>query len=160
MKKRIVFGFMAILFSIAWVMSSESFARVTIDPDCTKRAKSDLQTCISDCRESFQVSKDSCRNIDHDCAEDCRTEYDGCVSPILTDLGADLATCQAALDDARAACRVAFESGTANRDTCIDQAQVVAFTCRDGFREESQPALAACRVAFKGCILACPPANP
>lgn len=160
MKGKIVFSFLAILFSIAWIMSSASFARVTIDSECIGRAKTDLQTCIAGCRESFQISKDSCRNIDHDCAEDCRTAYDGCVSPILTDLGADLATCQATLDSARTACRVAYQSGTANRDTCIDQAQVVAFTCRDGFREEYQPALAACRVTFKSCILACPPVTP
>jgi hypothetical protein len=168
MKTKIILCSLAIIFSGALMFSSSAVARIACDAECVARAKADFQHCTADCKEAFQVAKDSCRKVDHECVENCRAEYDGdgdsqivgCVTPFLENRATKLAVCQATLEDAKAICRLNnLEPGPA-RDACIDDAQVSAFLCRDTVREEFQPDLARCRAAFKACIKLCPPAIP
>jgi hypothetical protein len=128
-----------------------------VDP-CIDAAKADFKACKADCRETYQLAKDTCANRDHACVESCRADRDACRTPIVSQLAADLAGCQADLESARATCRSLYADGTPERDTCIDNAQVAAFQCRDAKREVARPGLKACRAAFKSCVRTnCPP---
>jgi hypothetical protein len=123
------------------------------DPStCRSEAKADYKLCKGDCREDFQIAKDACRNRDHDCVEECRTDRQACKAPILATLDAALAACKAAKQTAVALCN--------GDDACIDQAQAVAFVCRDDAHEAARPGLKACREGFKACVQLCPAASP
>jgi hypothetical protein len=124
-----------------------------VDPKtCKREAKDASKTCGADCREDFQVAKDACRNRDHDCVETCRADRQACKAPIQATLDAVTAGCKATKQAAIALC--------AGDDTCIDQAQAVAFVCRDDAREDARPGFHACRQTFKTCVQACPAASP
>jgi hypothetical protein len=163
MKAKFFLCSLAIIFSGVLMFSSSAVARMACDPDCLAPAKTAFQGCIADCKEAFQDAKDSCRNIDPECAEDCRLKYDGCIVPQLTQLAECKATeCNVPLAVAVANCRAMYPKGE-DRDKCIDQAQVVAFQCRDECREAANPALKICRDAFKECMIGCkllPPPAP
>ena len=49
----------------------------------------------------------------------------------------------------------AYPQGSADRDACIDQAQVVAFMCRDECREGVQGSMKECRTILRNCLKAC-----
>ena len=72
--------------------------------------------------------------------------------------------CRPALDAAVAQCKAdqAGRHRTLQRRStaCIDQAQAVAFQCRDDAREAAKPGFEACRQAFKACVQGCPAASP
>jgi hypothetical protein len=70
-----------------------------------------------------------------------------------TDCGTELAA-------ARANCRALYAGNPVGLDRCIDQAQGVAFFCRDQCRENVQADLALCRQNFVTCLRACPAPNP
>lgn len=115
------------------------------DPaQCKATAKGDYKTSKGECREDFQLGKDICRNLDHDCVEACRTNREACRAPVEAVLDAAIAACNAARDQAIANC--------GGDDGCIDQAQVVAFICRDDAREAARPGFHACRDAFRACV--------
>jgi hypothetical protein len=142
----------AVLLAAAlWVSSAGA-------SECTQDAKGGLRDCKTGCKEDFQVAKDNCNNKDHDCMELCRANRDQC----REDSGIDqaIAQCQADLASARAVCRQQNPAGSTALDHCIDQAQIVAFQCRDAAREKAKPALVQCRKTFRGCARACPPADP
>ena len=153
MKLKFFLCSLAIIFSGALLLNSSALARLACEPVCKSEAKSAFQDCISECREVFQQAKDSCRNIDHVCAEDCRALYDACIVEPLSDLAECKLPCNTSLVSAATICRTEFSRGTHERDMCIDQAQIVAFACKDNCREQFQPALTLCRKAFKECIL-------
>lgn len=125
---------------------------------CIDDAKIAFQECKGDCKETFQEAKDTCLNRDHACVEVCRAEREQC--RIDTGFDGAIAACNATLAGAKQDCRELYGPGTSERDRCIDQAQVVAFQCRDGEREIHKPALKLCRSEFKACARACPPADP
>lgn len=125
---------------------------------CLDEAVQDKKACKADCREAFQTAKDACLNRDHACVEVCRAERSECRD--ATGIDAALLACESTLEDARAQCRATTAPGTPERDQCVDQAQVVAFQCRDTARENARPALKECRATFKTCARACPPAGP
>jgi len=119
---------------------------------CKLEAKEAQKVCRAACREDFQIAKDACRNRDHDCVEGCRADRQDCKAPIQATLDAAIASCKATKDAAIALCN--------GDDGCIDQAQAVAFGCRDDAREAARPGFQACRQAFKACVLGCPAASP
>jgi hypothetical protein len=125
---------------------------------CTRVAKEAKKECKAECKEDFQIAKDACLNRDHACVEVCRAERANCRDASGRD--AAIAVCDAALADAKQICRDTYLAGTPERDQCIDQAQVVAFQCRDQAREDTKGALRECRRSFKACARACPPADP
>jgi len=65
------------------------------------------------------------------------------------------ALCHSALDDAKQQCIVAYPEGSTDRDSCIDQAQVVAFMCRDECRENIRGSMKKFRMILRNCLKAC-----
>jgi hypothetical protein len=126
---------------------------------CRVGARRGYVRCLLACREDFQLAKDACLNRDHACVEECREERHECRAPILAALEAEIAACNATRDDAIATCRSLHPPDSPELDACIDQAQVVAFRCRDEARERARPGLASCREGFRACVTACPPAG-
>ena len=125
---------------------------------CIPDAKSGLQDCKATCSEDYQAAKDDCFNRDHACVEVCRAEREEC--RLATGIEEDFAGCRADLRQAKQRCRDMHPAGSTDLDQCIDQAQVVAFKCRDAARERAKRALKTCRRTFRGCATACPPADP
>jgi hypothetical protein len=163
MKTKIFLCSLAIIFSGALMLSSSAVARMACDPDCLAPAKIVFQGCIADCKEAFQDAKDSCRNIDPECADGCREGYETCIfDPLAALAECKLTKCTPPLNTAVTNCRALYPKGE-DRDKCIDQAQVVAFQCRDECREAANPALKICRDTFKACMIDCklpPPVAP
>ena len=122
---------------------------------CIDDARQQFVECRSQCREDFQVAKDGCLNRDHDCMEVCRAKRDDCRQE--SGIDAAIARCNAQLYDAKQNCRANNPPDSSALDHCIDQAQVVAFQCRDDAREAAAPALRECRAEFRACARACPP---
>jgi hypothetical protein len=119
---------------------------------CRLDALTAYKQCTAGCLDDFQVAKDACRNKDHACVDTCRSDRDACDAPVQAALDAAVAQCKATLQAAKAAC---------NGDlTCIEQAEVVAFQCRDDARDAAKPGFAACRADFKSCVQSCPAASP
>ncbi len=131
---------------------------------CKREAKQNAKDCKADNTETFQAAKDACWNRDHDCVEACRADRYDCRQ--ATGFDSAIAACNDTLAAAKAQCRVNFVAGSPERDACIDQAQVVAFQCRDSAREAAKKPLKQCRKAFRACAKACPapsaeaPADP
>jgi len=155
MKVKIFLCSLAIILLEALMVCTSAVA-ITSNPYCVSDAKNERNLCITKCQEEFRVDKDACRKVDHDCADACREGFETCVDPFLTILATDKASCLATLEDAKATCRDLYDAWTTNRDTCIDQAQLFAFACRDLARENVAVDLKACRLAFKACIKECP----
>lgn len=122
---------------------------------CIKTSAGEYNECKDDCKAAYQSAKDACSNKDHVCVEACREERAECRE--ATGFDAAIDACNDAKEAAIANCKVLYASGTVERDTCIDNAQLVAFQCRDQARENSKDALKACRTAFRGCVGVCPP---
>jgi hypothetical protein len=127
---------------------------------CKLDAVAAYKACKGECREEFQVAKDGCKNRDHVCAEGCREERDECRQPIRDMHAAAVDACNAERDEDKATCDKLYAAGTPEHDTCVDQAQVEAFQCRDDAREAARPGLQGCRDAFRTCVQACPPPAP
>src|SRR6185295_10803881 len=121
---------------------------------CVQDASGTYKDCKANCKESFQVAKDTCNNRDHACVEDCRFHRAVCIDE--TGFQDAITACNATLATARHNCR----QNNTDPDHCIDQAQVVAFQCRDDAREQAKGALKQCRKDFQACAQACPPADP
>jgi hypothetical protein len=130
---------------------------VTGNP-CVDDAAQARQECTAQCKEDFQTAKDNCVNKDHACMEVCRALRAECRE--ATGLDAAIDACNDTLRAAKASCRAQHAEGTPERDACIDQAQMVAFQCRDAERSSRRSALNACRREFRACARECPPANP
>jgi len=127
--------------------------------ECIADANSTAKECRSDCMEDFQVAKDACLNRDHHCVEACRAGREDC--ELATGLDAALAACNATQTGAVHDCRQQYAKGTPERDTCIDQAQLVGFQCRKQARNHARLAMNACRAGFRTCARACgPPTQP
>jgi len=129
---------------------------------CRLVAKAANAAARAICVEEFQLAKDICKNRDHNCVEICRANRSICTTPVLDALEIEKGKCRAARDLTVADCHIQFADGTPELDACIDQAQVVAFQCRDAAREIAWPLLEACRQGFRTCVQACqaPPAPP
>jgi hypothetical protein len=125
---------------------------------CRDEAVQDRKDCRMGCREDFQVAKDACLNRDHACVEVCRAQRSECHD--ATGIDAALRACDDTLETSRQSCRSSTDPDTPERDQCIDQAQVVAFQCRDNAREQAHPGLEQCRANFRDCARACPAAGP
>ena len=131
------------------------------DPADLRACKDDavglLSECEDACTEAKQLAKDTCLQLDHACVEVCRGSRDGCRAPSEATRAADIAVCktdrQAAFDN----CRLLFGAGTPDRQTCIAQAQIAAFSCRDTARENVAAALQTCGADFHDCVGLCPP---
>jgi hypothetical protein len=134
---------------------------IVTNPDprqCKLDAKDAYVACKGDCREQFQAQKDLCLNRDHDCVEACRAGRDTCLQPKEDQLDAAIAACNATRASAVQNCENLYPPGT-DRDTCVMNAQVDAFQCRDQAREDAKPGFDSCRATFQSCATACGPAS-
>jgi hypothetical protein len=128
-----------------------------IDPrQCKLDAKDAYLACKADCREGYQIQKDACLHRDHACVENCRAQRDTCRQPFEDALDAAIASCNATRDAAVQDCKNNYPEGDPNRDTCITQAQVDGFECRDQAREDARDDFKGCRDAFQTCATGCP----
>jgi len=151
---------MLAVFTAASLLSATGAGGLQSNPQCVRDARLTRKDCAATCDEQFKVSKDSCLNVNHACADACRAGRSTCFDQPLSALQSCVAGCNATLDAKTADCRSQFAEGTPERDHCIDDAQVVAFQCRDVCREAlDRNALRLCRQAFHACMNACPPAN-
>ena len=85
------------------LLIAASTAQAT-DP-CIGDAKLTFTDCKADCKEAYQVGKDTCRNKDHDCMEGCRAGRAECI--LTTSLDEDLTACRDTLRQAKDDCRTA-----------------------------------------------------
>ena len=156
MRRRVFSSACAALF-VAACFAGTARADSSSTKQCKDDGKQEYQTCRDACQEAFQVSKDMCRNVSHDCAETCRATRDSCVAPPLDALDACKQACQTQFDADKEPCKQLAE-GSAERDACVDAAQVKAFQCRDTCRENADHAtLQQCYKQFRSCIKSCPP---
>lgn len=153
-KSRVPRTWLATAASLTIIVAFASAASAAKNP-CIKEAKEDFRACHATCKEDFQATKDACLDRDHACVEVCRALRAECRE--ATGFDAAIDACGEALETARAACRAQHPTPGPARDVCIDQAQVIAFQCRDAAREAAKPALKLCRKSFKDCARACPP---
>jgi hypothetical protein len=125
---------------------------------CIADARAEAKTCSDLCRDEFRAAKDTCLDIDHDCAEAAREQREACVGAVLTALAQCVASECAGYTAQIEQCRATYPLGSAERDACIDNAQLLRFQCRDACREsvELRPSLRECRVEFRDAIRACP----
>ncbi|TMA59337.1 MAG: hypothetical protein E6J75_03450 [Deltaproteobacteria bacterium] len=134
-------------------------ARAAWASPCTQDARGEFKDCKAGCVEDYQVAKDACLDRDHQCVELCRAKREDCRE--ATGIDQAFAACEATLESAKQNCRDQHPAGSDDRDRCIDQAQVVAFQCRDTAREQFGPALKQCRRDFRVCARGCgPPEQP
>ncbi len=123
---------------------------------CRDEVKQNYKDCKAGSKETYQASKDACLNRDHTCVEACRADRYDCRQ--ATGFDAAIKDCNDTLAGAKTTCRNTYPAGSDGRDGCIDQAQLIAFQCRDQAREDAKPALKQCRANFVACAQACPPA--
>jgi hypothetical protein len=154
MTKKKVFLLIILLFFAVMVGTVNAKVSDTAG-QCIKDAKDEYKVCKDVCLEYFQADKDICRNVDHVCAGECRAGYETCTMIPMDIMDACKALCHSALDDAKQQCIVAYPEGSTDRDSCIDQAQVVAFMCRDECREGIQGNMKECRAILRNCLKAC-----
>ncbi len=138
----------------AFVAIGFGSARADVD-SCLQAARAEVLECRELAREAFRTAKDACLERDHDCVDVCRADREDCAE--TSQIAADLAVCNADREVAVDACRNTTPEDSPERDTCIDAAQVDAFTCRDGAREANKGELKACRADFRSCARACGP---
>jgi hypothetical protein len=146
-----------------WLIGVLSFialgASIVVASVCIQDGKNGLRDCKAGCKDTFLTTKDVCNNRDPNCMTICRADRAGCRAD--TGIDEDLAKCQADLFAAKAVCRDPNHPLDPNAlGHCIDQAEIVAFQCRDAAREKWHSALAICRKQFRICARACPPADP
>jgi hypothetical protein len=126
---------------------------------CRIDAKTEKEACLAICQENLQFQKDACRNRDHVCVEQCRAERETCRQPVEDQLEAAIAACKATRESQVQNCENLYGPGTPERDTCIDNAQVASFQCKDAARENAKPSFETCRDEFRACAEGCPPAT-
>jgi hypothetical protein len=127
---------------------------------CRSEAGQLFAACQVTCVEDYQVAKDVCKNRDHDCVEGCRADRHTCKTPILDALELARDGCKQTRDAAVANCQLAHPTDPGGLDSCIDDAQVAAFQCRDAAREVARPQLEVCRQNFGECARMCPAPAP
>src|SRR5262245_37124593 len=127
---------------------------------CIKAATVDYKECKAGCKEDYQSAKDACINKDHTCVEACREKRLECRDPFDSAIRA----CNDQQQSEITNCRSLYGAGTPERDTCIDNAQLAGFQCRDQAREDFKALLTACRKGsaelgiegFRPCVNDCP----
>jgi hypothetical protein len=126
---------------------------------CIADARAEKKTCAQLCNDNFLTAADTCRGLNHDCAQQARDARDQCVSDVLTTLRQCVETECGVFQDLIDQCRKDFQPNTAERDHCVDGAQIQRFQCRDQCRESVKlfSSLKACRDEFKADLKACVP---
>jgi hypothetical protein len=171
-------GFRGVI-ALTAAMTLAGSASAWADATCLTNARADFRSCLTQCRSDFVDSRLTCRNVQPACGEACLAGRQTCLDNVQNILetgvlpdGSPLANCtggtdecKAALQAARKACGAPCQPTDAACTGCVDNAQVVAFECRDTCRDSwrtNATVIAmqqSCQSSFKACIQKCPPAN-
>ena len=165
--------------SAAIVLACSGLSTVQADVTCLQDARANFRSCLGQCRSDFVAARLTCRNIDPVCGAACLAGRQQCVDGVEAILqtgqlpdGSTLANCtggtnlcKANLQAAKQACGAPCQVSDTQCNECVDNAQVVAFECRDACRDSwrTNPTVVAmltsCQASFKACIKLCPPAS-
>jgi hypothetical protein len=145
-------------------LASAAMAQSTSGRVCVAQARDELQACSAECINDFRNERFVCRNVEPGCGRECLGHRESCIETASEPLVECLGDCQTTLIAAKAICVTNCNGDQACLDTCIDTAQVDAFTCRDNCREDFRAsggpvAIDVCRATFRECVRACPPAS-
>jgi len=169
----------ALVLSAAMVLAGSAWSSARADAACVLNARANFRSCVSQCKSDFVAARLTCRNVQPACGEACLAGRQACLDNVEAILktgqlpgGGTLANCssgtdqcKAIFDAAKQACGAPCQPSDAQCTGCVDNAQVVAFECRDTCRESwrTNPIvvsmLQSCQSSFKACIQKCPPAN-
>jgi len=143
--------------------ASTDLVAAELNVSCLEEARDTLQSCRAECVNDFRNERFICRNVEPGCGRECLGSRESCIEAATQPLVICLAGCQDTLAQAKAACVTTCNGDTACLDSCIDAAQVDAFTCRDNCRESFRMSagpteIASCRATFRECVRNCPPA--
>lgn len=173
-----IFG-SAFLVGTAMVLVAGGWSNAQADATCFQNARGDFQSCMSQCRSDFVAARLTCRNVQPACGQACLAGRQQCLDAAqniletgqlpdgstLANCTGGTAQCKAAFATARQACGAPCKPTDAACTGCVDNAQIVAFECRDVCRESwrTNPTVAAmlqsCQTSFRACIKQCPPAT-
>jgi len=153
-----------VLTMLLTVLASAAVAQTTSGAACILQAREELHSCHAECINDFRNERFVCRNVEPGCGRECLGRREGCVETASEPLVECLGSCQTTLIEAKATCAQSCNADQSCLDTCIDTAQVDAFTCRDNCREDFRAnggpaAIDVCRATFRECVRACPPAQ-
>ena len=154
------------ILSVAAVLVVSAAGRTAWGADdttkqCVADAAAQYKIDRTAAQDVFKTAKDVCRNRDPVCAEACRTAHEGCVDVPEAAVESCMDICATTLSTARDDCKESQAEDTPERKTCIDDAQVDAFKCRDACRDNAdRAALQECKTGFKACIQACAASAP
>ena len=128
---------------------------------CVADAAAEYKATRTAAQEVFKADKDKCRSLDPVCADACRTTHKDCVAVPEAAIEACKELCATTLKEERDTTCKALPEDSAERVSCIDTAQLVAFTCRDNCRDNAdRAALRTCKTGFKTCIQTCAVSAP
>ncbi|MCU0231840.1 MAG: hypothetical protein MUC67_10755 [Acidobacteria bacterium] len=125
---------------------------------CVSAARQEVRECRATCQDGFQAALDLCRKVDPQCGSACRAQRDACAAGPRRDRERAIRACNDLERTQVASCRMQFPNDVAQRDRCIDAAQIAAFVCRDNAREAVNDELRVCREGYRTCIDGCPTA--
>ena len=168
-----------LVLSAAMVLAGSGFSNARADATCFHDAKANFLSCVHQCKSDFIATRLTCRNVDPVCGAACLAGRQQCLDTAQAILqtgqlpdGSMLASCsggtdqcKANLQTARRACGAPCQPTDTQCTGCFDNAQVVAFECRDTCRDSwrTNPTVMAmlqsCQSSFKACVQKCPPAN-
>jgi hypothetical protein len=154
----------ALVLTVLLALGCSAAMAATPGRACLLQAREDLQSCSGECVNDFRNERFTCRNVEPGCGRECLGHRESCIETASQPLVDCVTGCQNTLAEAKAACVTTCNGDTSCLDTCTDQAQVDAFTCRDNCREEfhmgpGPTEIESCRATFRECVRACPPAQ-
>ena len=168
-----------LVLSTAILLAGSELSAAWADVACVQDARGNYRSCVTQCKSDFVASRLTCRNVDPVCGAACLAGRQTCLDNVQTILQTgqlpDASTlanctggtnqCKATLQTAKQACGAPCQASNTQCTECVDNAQVVAFECRDTCRDSwrTNPTVIAmlqtCQSSFRACIKLCPPAG-
>jgi hypothetical protein len=170
----------SLVLSAVMVLAGSGWSEARADATCVLKSKANFLACARQCKQDFVDARLLCHNISPACGDACLAGRQVCLDTATTILqtgqlpgGGTLANCSGGTDQCKAtfeaakqACHAPCQPADTQCTECVDNAQVVAFECRDTCRDSwrTNPTVIAmlqsCQSSFKACIQKCaPPAN-
>jgi hypothetical protein len=148
-----------------FVVSTGGIAAAQDTLACIEQAVDAKRACKAECKDDFQTAVFNCKNVNPECGKACLAGRARCLRPYVQVLEDCVDGCKATLQADKDKCATDCGGDQTCLGTCIDDAQVKAFICRDNCREQwradedIQNGIKNCRAAFRACVRACPPAS-
>jgi hypothetical protein len=146
----------------ACALTTAAMATGGPDRSCGIQAREDVLACRAACTDEFRNAKFLCKDVDPACGRQCLGAREGCIESAVQPLEDCITGCQGTLASEKSYCQQSCGENTGCLDSCFDQAQANAFTCRDNCRESfvtngGPAAVDLCRQSFRSCVAQCPP---